>query len=388
MTNPDIVKQLARQTEEKLKGNKWPNCGLLGGNFGEALFLILSGHADTGSDNIMRILKMVNDRAVIPTYCNGLAGLGSGLIWLEQQGIVEGVSENLSDFDYSLLIAMRRMIVNDNFDFLHGAIGIGLYFVDRISSRRDISLQAIKELVDAIKRKAIYGDDGSVCLIYYTINNEKKYNISLSHGLSGTALFLCRVINTTVDDATKDTVKELLKGISKFLMAQLQDIRMYGCYFPTFPVTDDEQSRKSRLGWCYGDLGVLLALMKIGETTGDDRLKQNSIERLVVEAKYRRNLLMNSVHDACICHGSGGIVLILKYMHDITNNSDFFEAYNYWLGVTKKFMTTADGEVHFKMYDATEQSRKIESCLLEGDCGIGLLLNENYSLLNHFLLID
>ena len=194
----NIVSRLANQAYSNLLSKRHPNCGLLGGDFGENMLLFMTGKDTNAEECLKHILNSIQSRSQVPTYCNGLAGLGVGLLWLEQEKIIDGVSDNLNDFDIVLLNSMRHMVVEDNFDFLHGAVGIGLYFVDRFKTQPEISTLAIRELVDAINRKSIRNSDGAVRLVYDHKDPVKRFNMSLSHGLSGTMLFLCRVAQSAV----------------------------------------------------------------------------------------------------------------------------------------------------------------------------------------------
>lgn len=388
MTNYTISK-LADQAYTNLLLKRLPNCGLLGGDFGENMLLFMTGKDTKAEECLKQILNSIQGHSQVPTYCNGLAGLGVGLLWLEQEKIIDGVSDNLSDFDVVLLNCMRQMVVEDNFDFLHGAVGIGLYFVDRFKTQPEISALAIRELVEAINLKSIRNADGAIRLVYDHKDPVKRFNISLSHGLSGTMLFLCRVMKTGIADSLINRLSELLEGMKLYLIGQMQDMQSYGSYFPTFPVNNDAGSRKSRLAWCYGDLGILLALLRTAQTLNDERLTAEIISRLTVEARYRRNLRQNMIHDACLCHGSAGVAQIFKCLFYETGRYEFYEAYQYWTDITSRFITVGNNkDVHFKMFDNTTDDWKTESCILEGDAGIGLFLNHNDKLLNHILLID
>lgn len=389
MTNTDIVNRLASQAYRHLSKKIQLNCALLGGDFGENMLLFMTGKDTKAEECLKQILNSIQGHSQVPTYCNGLAGLGVGLLWLEQEKIIDGVSDNLSDFDVVLLNCMRQMVVEDNFDFLHGAVGIGLYFVDRFKTQPEISALAIRKLVEAINLKTIRNADGAIRLVYDHKDPVKRFNISLSHGLSGTMLFLCRVMKTGIADSLKNQISELLEGMKLYLIGQMQDMQSYGSYFPTFPVNNDAGSRKSRLAWCYGDLGILLALLRTAQTLSDERLTTEIISMLTVEARYRRNLRQNMIHDACLCHGSAGVAQIFKCLFYETGCEEFNDAYRYWLDVTLKFMTVSDdGDVHFRMYDNMTGAWKADSCILDGDSGIGLFLNGDDKLLNHILLID
>lgn len=86
------------------------------------------------------------------TYCNGLAGIGIGLILLNEKDFIELEAEALNNFDAYLSRAMASFTAQGNFDLLHGATGIALYFTKRSDTAIETSREALTAYITSIKK--------------------------------------------------------------------------------------------------------------------------------------------------------------------------------------------------------------------------------------------
>ena len=108
----------------------------------------------------------------------------------------------------------------------------------------------------------------------------------------------------------------------------------YGSFFPYITIESSESLSKSRLAWCYGDLGIATTLYQAGITFDRQDWVTKSLEIFRFAAVWRRDLEGNMVNDACLCHGSSGIGHIFYRMWYNTKISEFKEAADYWFEKT------------------------------------------------------
>jgi hypothetical protein len=87
------------------------------------------------------------------------------------------------------------------------------------------------------------------------------------------------------------------------------------------------------LGWCYGDLGIGISLIDAGSILRSQQATNVGIDTLL-HSSLRRDLLANSVVDAGICHGAGGIAHIFNRLFYKTGIYQFKDASLYWYEVT------------------------------------------------------
>ena len=351
----DIGKQIV--SELQLKPSL--TCGLMGGDFGKIMYLYecsriekdMEREADMMLDKLFGTYRI---RPYLTTYCNGLSGFGIGLQLLEKGGYIQGASCQMSEFDSRLHYALRYYLVEGNIDFLHGATGLGFYFIDRIGYSEEIAEESLRLYIDRLFETALEenSDDGphTIKWIFDRHTAIKRYNMSLSHGISSIAILLSKIVKSKCDS-------ELI-----------------------------EKCRKIFLAWCYGDLGVIFALINIGEALQDVDTTDSALKMAVVCADKRRGVPDNMVYDACICHGASGVAQAFSALYRKTGYDKFADAYSYWRTQSLKMGVYENGHIDFRNYDVTNRNWRKTNSFLEGNAGVGLMLLNSDYILDHILL--
>ena len=164
----------------------------------------------------------------------------------------------------------------------------------------------------------------------------------------------------------------MLAGAVNFVLSQQNDAKQVGSFFPNFLQKNAQTSAsKSRLAWCYGDLGIALALWQAGDATGQTDWKEKGLE-ILLHATRRFTFEETNVFDAGICHGSAGIAMIFQRMFDQTQRDEFKEAALHWIRQTLSLSRFEDGLAGYKtrLKDVWE----CDDSLLTGISGTGLVL--------------
>lgn len=366
--------------------------GLLGGAFGEVVALFLLNRQLGLPQNYAErfldiILEDIHHNYLMPTYCNGLAGIGIGLMLLAENEYVELDADALNDFDAYLSRAIEVFSIQGNFDLLHGATGIALYFTKRSDTAIETSREALTAYITSIKKALVKttGDDGteySWCRMKPDFSQEER-NISMSHGLSGIVNVLAQIYVRHILPKTEEKkVKEMIEALTHTILAQRIKFTKYRSAFPSYYKSSDEHSRFSRLAWCYGDLGILATLAIIAETTGNSSLSAR-IEPMVLAETTRRRIEQTLVHDACVCHGAAGIYAYFR--HASSRFSDcvaLHDAERYW----KDYILALP--VDRLCYDPISKSYNKQYNILNGYAGIAMSLLDDNSVLDKLLLYE
>ena len=348
--------------------------GLYSGNAGIALFLFYYARFKNAAD-IHKQASEILDHLFIQveetkqqlfSLCSGIAGVGWLLDHLCKQEFIQADPEEMvSGIDKYLFTVAINELNRGNFDFLHGAMGVALYFVKR--NRQDYLSYMLKTLANI----AIW--DGDRAKWQSVIKHEegiKGFNIALSHGSSSIALVLCKALQILPNEE----LKALLKGAVTYILDQEIPVKQYGSFFPGFSKESQPDISKTRLAWCYGDLGVALAICQSGMMLKNDSWIDKGMEVLLHSAN-RRGLLENMVKDAGICHGSAGVAHIFNRLYRNTKRAVFKEAAQYWVIETLKMARFKDGYAGYKTWHTEDYGGWQNSkTLLEGIAGIGLCL--------------
>ena len=132
------------------------NSSLLTGNPGIALFLFYYSKLtlkqesyDKGIEFIETSLNNVNKNGLVLNFSRGIAGIGSTLFHLKQQGFIDdNINLMLEDY-YQVLCEHSVSLIKENkYDYLHEGLGIALFllFVDNDL----IDLRYWKKLIEAL----------------------------------------------------------------------------------------------------------------------------------------------------------------------------------------------------------------------------------------------
>lgn len=362
----DIAKALAAEIGGYLKNPDRTAPGLLDGMAGHMLFLHrymrhAEGMGVLHDALVDACLERVGAGYDMPTYCSGLSGILHTLRREYADEVDTAEAESLyAGYLSRCAEAFLRM---GNWDFLHGAVGIGCYFLGADSG------SPVHELIlDYLKSNSEPAEKGrKIISVTDHKTGEKGYNISLSHGMSAITVYLCRLYALTGDGRAA----ELATDFVNYILAQRMDFDTYGSGFPSMSL--GEKPSKSRLGWCYGDLGVCRTLFHAGGTLDRPEWREQALDVLRLDCG-RRGLNDNYVMDASVCHGSAGIALIFRRMYLDTGEEVFAGAARYWLEQTLKMSRFPDGPAGYKYYIGQDGTWRGEYSLLEGIAGVGLTL--------------
>lgn len=387
-----ILQDSAANISIRLNNRKQLNYSLLGGDLGDIIFLYhysrIDAHYESIADGLLeKMLQSLSMQPRIATYCNGLAGLGVGLLTLQQDGVISGVDSALGSIDPVISLSLASFVEDNNIDFLHGLIGIGFYLLERNNSSKEYSVSNLSKIVDYLDKSKI--SDGAIVKWRY---NEKKlskpFNISLSHGVSSIVVFLCRLIKSGAFSENYNLkIKQMLQGAVQYLLSNRVDVDRLGCCFASSSIECDDYPHRSRLAWCYGDLGVATALLEAGNTLHDSSVRDIAIQVLLYSAK-RRDIKANYVNDFCVCHGSVGIAQTFRSQGIALGLRDLLDAANYWENDTlSRVVMDGQGRYTLLYYDP-ENGGYRESCgILDGISGAGLYLLGEQTHLNKLLLL-
>jgi lantibiotic biosynthesis protein len=354
------------------------NIGLMGGKMGLALyffyyakFMAEDKWADVAVDLISDIFDEINNDFTYHTHAGGLAGIGWSIELLAQNEFIDtDTNDVLEALDPYLHKAMIYDITNKNYDFLHGAVGNGTYFLSRMSN--PASKDYISELVDHLEKNSETEEDGAVK--WFSVLNRddgtEGYNISLSHGSAAIIAFLGKCVEAGIN---KEKAEPLLAGAVQYLLKNRMDRTKFNSHFPSWiPKEQKAPLHPSRLAWCYGDLGISSALLHTARSVGNKEWEKIATE-ILVDSANRTDIQENAVVDAGLCHGAAGIMHIYNRAYHNTGIEKLKETTLYWAEKTLEFARFEDGMAGYKAWHTEKYGGWIaETGFLEGASGIGL----------------
>ena len=370
------VAEIAACIYKTMKTNSYNTVqGLFGENFGALLFLYY--YADfTKEKKYINLAEQVLDKLLSQlenslmgfSYSGGYAGILYLFHFLREKKFI---SLDFSDSEeilepYLVKHARNCMLIND-YDYLHGSLGVALYFL-----KRNPNHPFLREFIEFIYHTA-EKDSLNHTVKWKTLYGKKRvygYHISLSHGITSMALFLCRLMKSESFRASKECLT-LLDGCMNYISLQEIDHTHYGSFFPNDSLENNHTPVQSRLAWCFGDLGIAWALWQAGKAVNNRQWQDKAIA-VMEHATRRVDWEQNMVIDCGLCHGSSGIAMMFRRFYLETHEKIFYDAWIHWIDFTLNFKRFDDGPAGFKTFELQEW--KNDTSLLTGISGIGLSL--------------
>lgn len=392
--NAQIIAILSNNILNELIQKTILSYGLLGGDFGKLLFIFyasafLNDERTLSNANILldKLLSDMRQNNLELSYCNGIAGLCKGLELLDSGRFINLSTDTISKMMPFLYFGIDDNLRRGNIDYLHGAVGIGRYLLSKWDTDKTSRLYAIK-LCEWLMENAIYNKLDECYWLYKSPDNTMSMNNSLSHGLSGTVLFLCQFYDKLDQSILKKRTHSLLRHVANHMYRNLHHPRHIGSFSDSFCIEKSSPKYRSRLAWCYGDLGYAMALGHLAKRLDDNTLFSKAHEVVLFSAIYRRDLSTNGIKDGGLCHGSAGISLFFDYFSTLFNDLKIKEAAAYWNLITPNFFTECKGIPMFGAYSIDSKEIIYRNSLIDGDSGIGLMLMNHQGILKNMIIYD
>jgi len=364
---------------ECLSGNLPKDIDLIGGKAGIALFWAYYSRFSKSVDLekklspiISEIFQGIRQSYISPTFAGGLAGIGWMIEHLNQNDFIEIDTDSILDsFDEALYPVMLKMMTTGDYDYLHGALGIGLYYLNRKSNPK--SALYITELVNELDKHTEHFPHGFTWESrLLREEDEMIYNLSLSHGIASIISVLSSFYEANIDC---ERISNLVNGAINFLLTNKNDIKLSKYFFPSYIYKNhDYKENLGRLAWCYNDLGISMALLKAAMIFNNEHWKQEAINVLL----HTTNIIKwndTKVEDAGLCHGCTGIAHIYHRSYRYTGIEKFKDSAIYWFNQSLKMADFKDGLAGYKCVKPKKYGGICDEYgFLEGIAGIGLAM--------------
>ncbi|MGA0556583.1 lanthionine synthetase C family protein [Larkinella sp. VNQ87] len=373
------------------------NVSLLGGQMGYALLEAYAQQQLGETDNtrlwerISTSLAAIQQGELMHSFANGMAGVAWGFLHLDNQGLLQDdeldAQDIVADLDEPLFDLSMELILENEYDYLHGGLGAVLYFLERQPSTT--RTYYLEHLVKALSDTAIRFPNGDITWPFddfgrRTANQPPLYNPGLSHGTASIVCLLCLLYEQGL---ARPQCDELIRGTLQWMWNNRN--RSGQTVFPTV-VQEPRQDQDSRLGWCYGDLGIAQAFWQAGRTLGN-AWWQLIAQETMLRAADRRDLRDCHIYDAGICHGAAGITHLFRRFAQRMPHPVLTETADYWMRQTLRYATPAPNEDVFQVYSLESGQFESNLGLLEGECSVGLVLLAELGVPSHwdrFLLLS
>ena len=308
-----------------------------------------------------------------PSLCAGFAGIGWAHAHIRRGLFGERGRATLAELDEALTSLLSDWPWPTEFDLLYGLVGIGVYALANLPSRRARTI--VRLVVERLAESAVNVDGLAA---WATAPGEQaftpdgEFNLGLAHGTPSVVGFLGRVAAAGI---APRTTLPLLQRATDWLLTQ-QQAADRGSAYPRYCDRAGKPGPPARTAWCYGDPGVASALLAAGAGTKNRRWRAEAID--LARRAARRPTDETGVVDAGICHGSAGVAHIFNRLYQATGQTVLRDAAIDWYQRTLGFRGRDRGVAGFGALDRRPQRPTLhevnDRSLLSGAAGIGLAL--------------
>ncbi len=348
--------------------------GLLGGVSGVMLFLFHYGqytqeekYFDKGVELLYKSMDIINEGKAVSNFSYGISGFGWVLEYLAEKGFIDKI-DVLHNLDESLCELMSSYTKNDNWDALHGGIGIAWYLFYRLENVK--VRQAMEAMVEILATLAIKDKNGIKWRSHNPLTGESSFNFGLAHGMPSILIFLKKCIDNHIN---VELATQLLKDNLQFILSQKLSSPQYNRY--PLSIKTGQPKEGPRMAWCYGDIGMLLAFTQVNQILGTLDVEIKTIAKSCIP---RRNLRQTNINDAGVCHGTASVLHPFQVLQDspLLKTIITDEDIDYWLLQTLQIGNKTDGIAGYLHLTVKEDIKSWvkEIGLLGGVAGIGLSL--------------
>lgn len=327
------------------------------------------GYGDAASQFLDRASQAV---AEVPMSAALFGGI-TGIAWVSQTlSRFAEEADALAPVDQLLVAHVERGVWQARWDLLSGLVGIGLYALHR--RPRAAARQLLAGVVDRLSELAEPRDGGVAWhtpAAFLPADQRRAapdgyYNLGVAHGVAGIIGLLGHILAT--GEPCADRARPLLAGAVRWLLAQPRphgSAQRFGSW-----ITTQGEMRACRMGWCYGDPGVAVALLGAARRAGEASWEQAALD--IASRSLQVPSAETGVVDAPLCHGTAGLLHLYGVLYRSTGLEPFRAAAGDWARST--FALRRDHSTGVAGFVSKEPGDLTCPGFLCGAAGVGLAL--------------
>jgi lantibiotic modifying enzyme len=355
------------------------------------------GHDETAFDFLESAIDGLGRPDLLPSLYAGFTGVAWAVEHIQDlYGEGEGEDDDPDDdpddsddlnaeIDQALLPLLATSPWPWDYELIRGLAGYGLYAVDRLPAPSGAEL--LRQVVDRLAELVEERPEGTVT--WHTPHHlipgtaaahlpEGQYNLGLSHGVPGVIALLAEIVARpaaveALGTERSEQVGRLLAGSVAWLLDQRLGGRDAPTLYPAF-VAPGEAPMPTRTAWCYGDPGVASVLLKVARVLGDDSLEAEAID--TARRSFDRPVDRMGLADACLCHGSSGLLHLANRFWQATGSPEFRDRALEWTVDTFARHQPGEGFAGFRnWHPGPPEAGWLDTAgLLTGSTGVALTL--------------
>ncbi|NOT58706.1 MAG: lanthionine synthetase C family protein [Acidobacteria bacterium] len=332
--------------------------------------------AEHGLRYLNAAIDKVGRASLPPSFVSGYPQVGWVITQLAGRLFEPREADACVAIDEALRAYLQRLPQPAHFDLISGLAGVGVYALARMPAPSAaaclaLTIQHLAERAERDQHGVTWHTPPSLLPEWQRqICPAGYYNLGLAHGVPGVIAFLARACGVA---AVSKTAHALLEDAVRWMLAHAGEADGVP-FFPNW-VAPEVDRHRSRVAWCYGDLGAALALLYAARCVGRPDWEAQALPILRYAARNRGATA--GVRDAGLCHGAAGNAHLFNRIYQATGEPLFQDAAGYWYAQVFDFHRPQTGIAGFTPYrpeDAEPGTWTEDADMFNGAVGIGLSL--------------
>lgn len=369
----DIDEYLIKEIE---KNNTGGNIGIMSGTMGELLYCF---HSATHTDNetlydasLAQLEKLIDNISYrsVPTFCSGTAGVIWALQYLEANGMVEGAAAAI---DTDTIIQLSNAGIEQTkraiYDYMHAGLSMALPLL-AYYKKTGLFKEYLEALVDALYTSKL--GNGNKYYWEYSIaepDKPKSVSIGLSHGLPSIIAILSKI---SAEGIAVDQCNDLITGTLNYILHYKNTAGPNGLYPTSVELHPEKPLGGGRLGWCYGDMDIAVALHFANKVMPDQRNVQ-LINEIMDFCLTKDTAAKAVINESSLCHGAAGVAHIYNRFYNAYGDEKYKAATNIWMDITRQKMKKEDGKWWLLNTSDYKSQWDTSTNTITGISGVGLI---------------
>ncbi len=334
------------------------------------------GYKESAAAFLQNAVEAMGKTRMPPSLFGGFSGVAWAAGSLLGRVIEATSADPNAAVDQVLRSHLERSPWQGDYDLVSGLVGIGTYLLDRLprpDARAGLEL-VLNHLAASAERRGGFASwfTRADRLSHWQRDQcpEGHYNLGVAHGVPGVIAFLGRLWAAGV---AREQARPLLEDTVRWLLEQRQPEEAawrYPCW-----VAPGARTRAGRLAWCYGDLGIAVALQVAAGAAGVDQWACEA--RSLALRASRTAPECSGVRDAGFCHGAAGVGHLFNRLFQATEEPVLGDAARLWLERALSMRrpgTGTGGFLTFVPRVGGGEAWKADPGLVTGAAGTGLAL--------------
>lgn len=337
---------------------------------GEILFLSSYAPDALNFEKIEKIVELAGEDST-HSLCSGSLAVSYLIRTLCKANLLDTseLTDLEEDSDPFYRECIQDHIAAREYDLFTGLVGKGIYFLE--ANHAEALAEVVRGL-DQIKTEKdfIYWQD--------PFHKDGKCDLGLAHGVPAILVFLSYCYKKGIEQLL---CKKLAFSTIEFLFSRYKRGPKPFSFPSLINMSTLEIPATSRLAWCYGDLGMAIAICKAGQIFEQPEWVALSVEVMsnAAELSFMQSGVFTSASHQCMdtgfCHGTAGIAHLFNRFYQLTQIEKFRITAERWLDLS---LNELDKEHNLFPLDRNKDIWEEHNSLLEGLGGVGMILLSFY----------